>query len=469
MINRLTPLRGPLLAAWSLAALAMLATSTPSLAQGPLAQGRNQPQGRTASPPTAADAAATVSPTGGRGMEIVATVNGDVVTNADVTARGKLFAISTGIRISPEVLDRLRSQITQQLIDERLRLQESQRRHVVVRVEQIAESIRDIESRNGLPPNALRSRLAADGVSLRTLIDQLRVQLGWTQVLRQHLGTSAVISEADIEEQRRLLAQQTGRPEFNMAEIFIPVDNPARTADAQRFAETVIAQLRSGGHFAVVAAQFSQSQTALQGGDMGWVQANQMDPDIAKIAAEMPVGAISAPIKVAGGFAIVQLRGRREIGRETGVALTLRQAFFPFVGTLNPAAPTEAQRAAVERARQLSASAHSCEDIEAAAKAANSPKPADPGGEVNLNSVNPPQFRQLLSTIALGRASQPLISGDGVAVVMVCTREQKQMTTLNKQQVQDRLLAERAELASRQIARDLRRKATIDVREPKKP
>ena len=52
---------------------------------------------------------------------------------------------------------------------------------------------------------------------------------------------------------------------------------------------------------------------------------------------------------------------------------------------------------------------------------------------------------------------------------MVCPREQKQMTTLNKQQVQDRLLAERAELASRQIARDLRRKATIDVREPKKP
>lgn len=460
MTPRLIPLRGLLLAAQTLAALtlAMLPPGASSFAQGP------------ATPrPAAGGSAATAAPTGGRGMEIVATVDGDVVTNADVTARGKLFAISTGIRISADVLDRLRSQITQQLIDERLRLREAQRRHVVVRDEQIAEAIRDIESRNGLPPNALRNRLAADGVSLRTLVDQLRVQIGWTLVLRQHLGASAVISEADIAEQGRLLAQQTGRPEFHMAEIFIPVDNPARTTDAQRFAETVIAQLRSGGQFAVVAAQFSQSQTALQGGDMGWVQTNQMDPDIAKIAAQMPLGAISAPIKVAGGFAIVQLRGRREIGRETGVALTLRQAFLPFVGTINPNAPTEAQRAVVERARQISATARSCEDIEAAAKAANSPKAADPGGEVNLNNVNPPQFRQMLSTLPVGRASQPMISGDGVAVVMVCSREQKNMTTLNKQQVQDRLLAERVDLASRQVVRDLRRKATIDLRDPKTP
>ena len=53
----------------------------------------------------------------------------------------------------------------------------------------------------------------------------------------------------------------------------------AANADAQRFADTVITQLRSGAPFPVVAAQFSQSQTALQGGDLGWVRANQLDPE----------------------------------------------------------------------------------------------------------------------------------------------------------------------------------------------
>jgi len=450
---RLFPMARPSLVLHALVAVAL------ALPAGALAQ-------RPAAPPSAGAPGQPPAPPGGRGMQIVATVNGDVITNADVTARGKLFAISTGFPIGGDGLDRLRPQITQQLIDERLRLQEAQRQHVVVRDTQIAEAIREIEQRNNLPPGALRARLAHDGVSLRTLVDQIRGQIGWSLVLRQQLGNSAVISEADIAEQARLLTQQVGRPEFHVAEIFIPVDNPARTADAQRFAETVIAQLRSGAPFAVVAAQFSQSQTALQGGDVGWVQANQLDPELAKIAAEMPVGAISAPVKVAGGFTIMQLRGRREIGREFGVALTIRQVFLPFATPLTAqGAATEAHRAVVERARQIGMSAKSCEDMDAAAKAANSPRPSDPGGEVNLASVNPPQFRQLLAQLPPGKASQPLVSGDGVAVVMVCSKEQKNVATLNKQAVQERLLSERAELASRQLLRDLRRRATIEMRE----
>jgi peptidyl-prolyl cis-trans isomerase SurA len=434
----------PRLTALAACSLVALLAAAPALAQ----------PATTAPPPTARPG----------GMQIVAIVNGDAITNADVIARGRLFAISTGIRLSPEALERLRPQIAEQLIDERLRLQEIQRRHVIVRDEQIAGAIREIEARNGMPAGALRARLAAEGVNPRTLVDQIRVQIGWTQVLRQHLGTSAVISETDIAEQSRLLSQQVGRPEFHVAEIFIPIANPARTADAERFAETVIGQLRSGAPFAVVAAQFSQSQTALQGGDLGWVQANQLDPAIAKIVTEMPIGAISQPVKVAGGFSIVQLRGRREVGRESGIAVTARQVFLPFASPLNPQAPTEQQRATLEKATQISQSVRSCEQMEQVNKANNSPRPADPGGEVNLASINPPQVRQLLATIPIGRATQPLISADGIAVLILCSREQKVLSTINRAEIQERLLAERVELASRQLQRDLRRKATIDMR-----
>jgi len=226
----------------------------------------------------------------------------------------------------------------------------------------------------------------------------------------------------------------------------------------------VISQLRSGAPFPVVAAQFSQSQTALQGGDLGWLPLNQLDPEIAAIAPEMPPGAISNPIKVAGGFAIVQMRGKREIGREQGIALTLRQVFLPFSSPLNPNAPTDQQRATVEKARQIGTTVRSCEQMEQAHKANNSPRPADPGGEVNLAAVNPPQFRQLLATIPLERGSQPLIANDGVTVVIVCTREQKVLAQLPKEEIQTRLLSERVELASRQLQRDLRRRAAIDIR-----
>ena len=413
--------------------------------------------------PLAALAAPPMPPPATQATRIVAIVNGDVISNADVENRARLFALSTGLPVTQDVLDRLRQQITRQLVDERLRMQEVQRRHIVIQDKTIAQSITEIETRNGLPAGALRQKLAADGVSQRTLIDQIRTQLGWTQVLREQLGEKVTISDAEITEQQRLLAQQVGKPEYRVGEIFIPVDDPANQADAQRFAETVITELRAGARFPVVAAQFSQNQTALQGGELGWVQANQLDSEVARLVAQMPVGAVSNPVKVPGGFSIVTLQGKREIGREVGTAVSLRQTFLPFTSALNPQAPTEQQKQALEKARNISASVHSCEQMEQAAKANNSPRPADPG-EVRLETVNPPAFRQVLATLPPDRASQPIVTSDGIAVLIVCSREQKNLAQQTKQEVQSQLLNERVELLSRQLLANLRRHAAIDIR-----
>jgi peptidyl-prolyl cis-trans isomerase SurA len=394
---------------------------------------------------------------------IVAVVNGDVISNADVNNRTRLFALSTALPMTPDVLDRLKQQITRLLIDERLRMQEEQRRKIVISDNAIANAIHDIEARNGMQPGALRQKLAADGVGLRTLIDQLRTQIGWGQVLREQLGDKATITDAEVAEQQRLMAQLVGKPEYRVGEIFIPVDDPANTADAQRFAETVIEELRRGAAFPVVAAQFSQNQTALQGGELGWVQPNQLDPEVAKLVAEMPVGAISNPVKVPGGFSIVTLQGKREIGRDVGTAVSLRQVFFPFTAALNPQAPTDQQKQMLEKARGISASVHSCDQMEQVAKANNSPRPADPG-DVKLEAVNPPAFRQLLTSLPFDRASQPLVTSDGIAVIIVCSREEKNLAQMNKQEVRSQLLNQRVELLARQLDADLRRRATIDIR-----
>jgi peptidyl-prolyl cis-trans isomerase SurA len=405
----------------------------------------------------------TPPPQATQATRIVAVVNGDVISNADVDNRARLFALSTGLPITQDVLDRLRQQITRQLIDEKLHMQEVQRRKIVIQDKSIADAIRDIETRNGLPPGALRQRLAADGVGQRTLIDQIRTQLGWTQVLREQLGEKVTITDAEIADAQRLLAQQVGKPEYRVGEIFIPVDDPANAADAQRFAETVITELRAGAPFPVVAAQFSQNQTALQGGELGWVQPNQLDPEVARLVTQMPVGAISNPVKVPGGFSIVTLQGKREIGREVGTVISLRQVLLPFTSALNPQAPTEQQRQALDKARGISGSVRSCEQMEQVAKTNNSPRPADPG-EVRLESVNPPQFRQVLASLPFDRASQPLVTNEGITVLIVCSREQKNLAEANRQQVQVQLLNERVELLSRQLLANLRRQATIDLR-----
>lgn len=393
---------------------------------------------------------------------IVATVNGDAITEADVDDRAKLFALSTGTRIDAALLDRLKPQITRQLIDEKLRIQEIQHRKIVVTPEEIASAISSIESRNGMPKDALRNRLAADGVSLSTLIDQIRVQIGWTHVIRQNLGPRALVTDAEVQARENALKAEQGQPEYDLSEIFIPIDDPTHAQEADHFAEAVIQQLRAGAPFGIVAAQFGQNQSALEGGSLGWVTAERLDPQVLEVVRQMPVGAISNPIRVAGGYDVVTVRAKRTIGNQMATVLHVRQAFFPFTEKLDPEHPTPNQIAALAKAKALSGPGHDCDALDAANKASGSQRPADPGPLV-LSELNP-QMAGLLGKLQPGETTRPLVSPDGIAVIGVCSREEKNLANQTPDQIRDQLLSERVELASRQENRDLHRRAVIEMR-----
>ena len=395
--------------------------------------------------------------------QIVAVVNGDVITNTDVENRARLFAMSTGLTLTQDVVQRLQRQIIQQLINERLRMQAIEKEKIVVPDAEIAAAIKEIEARNNLPPGALSQKLTAAGVSPLTLIDQIRTQIGWTQLLRKALGGDVNVTPAEIAERQRLEAAQTGAPEYRIGEIFIAVDDPAARADAVRFAEAVIHDLRSGASFGLVAAQFSQEETALSGGERGWVQPNQLDPTVASLIQQMPVGAVSNPVAVPGGYEIVTLQDKRQIGNQVATVLTMRVAFVPFTTPLNPQAPTAQQREALIKAHGISTSVHSCEQMEQVAKANPSSHPVNPG-DVALNAVNPPVFRQLLATQPLNRPTQPLVGNDGISIVIVCSRDQKNLAATTPDEVKTQLVNQRVELMSEQLMHVLRRKATIELR-----
>ncbi|MEJ0047441.1 MAG: peptidylprolyl isomerase [Rhodospirillales bacterium] len=132
----------------------------------------------------------------------------------------------------------------------------------------VAAAIESVEQRNGLPHGGLRQKLEAQAVSFSTLISQMRISLGWTRVLRQELSLRGYVSPAEIDEQERIFKQQVGQPQYHVAEIFVAAEDPSRLNDARKFADTVIQQLRAGAPFGIVAAEFSQSETALKGGDL---------------------------------------------------------------------------------------------------------------------------------------------------------------------------------------------------------
>ena len=390
---------------------------------------------------------------------VAAVVNGDVVTLNEVESRRRLLALSAGM--TGDVAGRANDQILRLLINERLRTQEVTRRRIPVTDQDIANAVGDIETRNGLQPGGLRENLRRGGIDPRVLYDQIRAQIGWNRLLRGLLGDQANISQAVIDEYLAAYQARMGQPEYMVSEIFIPVSTPGQEAEVQRFTADIISRLRAGAPFTMVATQFSQSQSAMLGGDLGWTQAERLDPEVAAVVRQMPEGAISNPIRVPGGYVIAMLRQKRTAGRDMATMMTVRQAVFPFEGQVNPVAPTAQQMRQVESAQRLSETARSCEALDAAGRAGA--RLNDPG-QVRLDTVTPPELRDLLANLPIGRPSQPIIAPDGAMVLVVCSRETRNLAEVTADQARDRIVRERVELISRQVLRDLQRRAQIDIR-----
>lgn len=394
--------------------------------------------------------------------QIIAVVNGHIITQRDVEDRARLFVLSTGLPINEDVMRRMRGQIIQQLITERLKTQEILSRHIDIEPERIAETIANIEARNGMPKNALRNRLKSDGVSLTTLIDQIRVQVGWMQVLRGELGTRSRVTAEQIAQREHALQAEAGRPQYMVSEIFVPVADPNHDDVELSFTKTIIKQLRNGAPFPIVAAQFSQDQSALDGGARGWVQEDNLEPQVLDIIRRMPNGAISNPIQVPGGYIIATVHNRRVVGKQMGTIIGLRQAFFPFSSPLDPTNPTDQQKLTLQKATSASQSLRSCDAIESLNRSLGNKRPSNPGMQVMERLT--PQMQSLLKKLPIERATHPLVATDGIALLMVCSREQRNLARQTPGQIADQMMNERVEQAAQQLQRALQRRAVIEVR-----
>ena len=234
------------------------------------------------------------------------------------------------------------------------------------------------------------------------------------------------MTDADIAEQERLFKEQIGSPNTASARSSCRSASHRAREDAQKFADTVIQQFRAGAPFPVVAAQFSQSQTALQGGDLGWVRAQSSSTRrCCGSSARCRWAPISNPIRVPGGISIVTLRGKREIGRDNATIAAHPPGVLPFTSQARPGEPDRAAeagaRAGAAGCRRPPRPATRWTRPTRRRAAANRPTPARSGWRRSPRR----RCARLLTSLPELKPSQPLVAEDGIAVIMVCSREQK--------------------------------------------
>jgi len=394
-------------------------------------------------------------------LRIAAVVNDEVISLYDVNTRIHLFLLTVNQPESKEAYQQLFPQILRTLIDEHLELQEAKAKGIEVTDSDVDQAVAEIEATNHMPSGGLFTLLAQNRIPKETMISQLRARIAWQRTVARRLRLTYQVTADEIDEAIAQMKADEGKPEYLLAEIFLGIDNPDLEPSVRANAERIVTEVKQGADFAALARQFSESATSAAGGDLGWVQIDQLDPEIAAAVQKMQIGAVSAPIRTVTGYHVLWLRERRTeaAANPEDAKVALRRIFVP-VAANAPAADVAAKKQAAAKAAQ---SIKSCDDVARVATELNAPAPNDLG---TLRIVDlAPRIQPAIAKLAVGQASEPIQLDGGLAIMVVCQKIDPKAAALpDRDQIAQRLLTEKLDGEGRKYLRDLRQAAYIDIR-----
>ncbi len=405
-------------------------------------------------------AAVTPAATAQDVQSIAAIVNDEVVSVYDVERRLKFLISTSQLNATSEVRKALRRQVLDNLINERLQLQEAERLNLLVTEDDIESALRFLARQNNVEPDEIDTFFRTNNVDRSTLIEQLRAEIAWTKVVNRRLRTSFRISDEEIDEALEFMEQSKGQTEILMSEIFLPVDVPEQEDELRLTAERLAGDIRNGTPFGVVARQYSQGVTAHSGGDVGWIQSGQLAAEIGQAIAIMDPGQVSPPIRTADGYYIVGLRDTRKIltADRDDVKMALKQIVLPLTAN----AGQDEQAAQHELATTIRSTIGDCGDVDRIARDLNSPDSGDLG-TIRLGEL-PANFRAAVENLSVDQASVPVVTDSGVHVLVVCERTEPNVGLPDRRAVENRLLRVRLAVMARRYLHNLRRDAVVEFR-----
>jgi len=387
-----------------------------------------------------------------------ALVNDEIITRTDIEQRLALFIASQrGVQIPPDEMERLRAQMLRNLIDETLQIQAAREKEIKVDQKEVESFYSRFAQSFGHTAKSFSDYLKTIGSSERSVKRQIMGELAWRELQRRLPRVSPPQDQVNSILER--MNATRGAPEYRVAEIYLQA-TPEQAATVRARLAQIIEQIRAGASFPAYARQFSQATTAAVGGDLGWVRAEQLPAELASVLQAMPVGAISDPIQVPGGFSVLLLIDSRQVlvANPRDAVLSLMQMSIDL-----PAGTTEAQ--ARERADGLARATQAMGGCGGAPQAASAV-----GAELVSNDAVrvrelPPLLQQMLLGLGVGQATQPFGSAERISVLVLCGRDDpKTAPTPTFASVSDALEEDRMNRQAQRFLRDLRRDAVIEYR-----
>ncbi len=413
---------------------------------------------------------------------IAAVVNDDVVLQSDIEEQlGLILARAQGVPDSL-TLDTLRTQLLNQLIDEKLIVSEGKRQGVTATDAEVAKelenAVKEVKQRFG-GEEGFRQQLAKENTTEEKLREKLRGDLQRQIIGRklvQKMAPRKPVTPAEAEAYFKTNHDKFPKvpAEVKLTVIQIP---PAADSLTESRARSQIAAIRkrlATEKFAKVAAEVSEDPaTAKNGGDLGFVSRGLLDQPLEDAVFSLKNNEVSQPIRSSAGWHLVQVlerdtlktrAGRDSVGAGGKPEVEVHARHILVRVQLDQADADRARKLA-ERVRAQAVKGGDFAELVQRYSHYQGPNEKGDIGFISTASLQP-QIRAGLDSIKIGGVSEVLVNAAGFNIFKVTDRKPEREYQL--EEIRQELPEAVADLKQRERydewMKTLRSKSHIEIR-----
>jgi peptidyl-prolyl cis-trans isomerase SurA len=359
----------------------------------------------------------------------------------------------------------LQRQVLNDLVLRQIQLQRAERVGIVVSDDQLNQVLGNLANNLGITLDELPAALAAENIDYTMYRDDAREDIMIRQLEQRDVMQRISVTPRELDQcLRQLEATQTNQFDYNVSHILISVSGSAtseETREAERRINEIRDQLEAGADFGELALTFSQAQTALQGGSLGWRKGSELPTLFADTVFGMQPGEFSDPIQSGSGFHIVRLNEMRGAERVVVDQVHARHILI----APNALLDEDATRQKLVGVREQILGG---DDFAAVANAVSEDAVSSAEGG-DLGWVSPdefvPEFAEKLRTLQAGELSEVFRTRFGWHIVEVLERRSHDTTDeLKERRCFEEIREGKAEEEREMWARRLRDQAYVDTR-----
>ena len=368
---------------------------------------------------------------------IAAIVNEGVVLKSQLQKEIKtitLRASQEDMQLPSE--DIIQEQVLESLIVEEIQLQRAERIGLQLSDQILNSTIANISQQNNIPFEKLPEALAAEGIDYAEYRRDIRKNLILEQLRDIEVIRKITVSPREIDVCLEDFEDGVvSNSEYDLSHILISAPESATIEDfttIEREAEDIHEQLIAGANFGEIAIEFSDSQTGLDGGSLGWRKGSELPTIFSDIVKSLKVGEISRPYRTKSGFHIVKINDLRSTFNRSEVEqMKVRHILV----VPNEIIDNETAKQKLTDAQREIQDGKNFSDI--ATILSEDPGSKDSGGDMGW--VNPgtfvEEFENVAKNLEIGIVSEPFRSRFGWHILEVLGRRTHDNTEERKESI----------------------------------